>query len=289
VEEVSIGEFARRSRLSVKALRLYDEHGVLVPARVDASSGYRYYAGAQLDDARLIAMLRQLDMPLATIKELLALPRPDRAKLIEAHWKSADAVHDERRGLAFYLINQLNGKRTNMYEVKTREMPERSVLCLKRNVDEAGAWALGKEFIAIMHERPAPTIPGIEGAPFFIFWGEVSDDSDGPAEWCRPVPREGAEELASHYPEFVLRTEPAHTEAFVDMDRDVPWGPVQSQLAMEALFAWAKENGIDKAKHDLQPEDLGMRITYLWSESIDATKGPEGTFAVPYALSPVTG
>jgi MerR HTH family regulatory protein len=35
VEEVSIGEFARRSRLSLKALRLYDELGVLVPSRVD--------------------------------------------------------------------------------------------------------------------------------------------------------------------------------------------------------------------------------------------------------------
>ena len=43
MEEVSIGEFARRSRLSVKALRLYDELGVLVPARVDEASGYRYY------------------------------------------------------------------------------------------------------------------------------------------------------------------------------------------------------------------------------------------------------
>lgn len=43
VEEVSIGEFARRSRLSVKALRLYDELGVLAPARVDTVSGYRYY------------------------------------------------------------------------------------------------------------------------------------------------------------------------------------------------------------------------------------------------------
>ena len=42
MEEVSIGEFARRSRLSVKALRLYDELGVLVPARVDETSGYRY-------------------------------------------------------------------------------------------------------------------------------------------------------------------------------------------------------------------------------------------------------
>jgi len=42
VEEISIGEFARRTRLSLKALRLYDELGVLVPARVDQASGYRY-------------------------------------------------------------------------------------------------------------------------------------------------------------------------------------------------------------------------------------------------------
>ena len=65
MEEVSIGEFARRSRLSVKALRLYDELGVLVPARVDEASGYRYYDAAQLEAARLVAMLRQLGLPLA--------------------------------------------------------------------------------------------------------------------------------------------------------------------------------------------------------------------------------
>ena len=49
MKEVSIGEFARRSRLSLKALRLYDELGVLVPSRVDQVSGYRYYDTAQLE------------------------------------------------------------------------------------------------------------------------------------------------------------------------------------------------------------------------------------------------
>ncbi len=71
MEEISIGEFARRSRLSVKALRLYDELGVLTPARVDRNSGYRYYDVVQLDDARIVAVLRQLDLPLLAIKELL--------------------------------------------------------------------------------------------------------------------------------------------------------------------------------------------------------------------------
>ena len=39
---MSIGEFAGRSRLSPKALRLYDELGLLPPAQVDDSSGYRF-------------------------------------------------------------------------------------------------------------------------------------------------------------------------------------------------------------------------------------------------------
>ena len=162
MEEVSIGEFARRSRLSVKALRLYDELGVLVPARVDEASGYRYYDVAQLDAARLVAMLRQLDLPLSTIRELLACDPVDAAERIATHWREVESVHDARRELADYLVNRLSGKRSVMYEVATREIPERSLLCLKRNVDQQGAWALGKEFIAVLRERPLRRWRGVK-------------------------------------------------------------------------------------------------------------------------------
>jgi DNA-binding transcriptional MerR regulator len=241
VEEVSIGEFARRSRLSVKALRLYDELGVLVPARVGEASGYRYYDVAQLEAARLVAMLRQLDLPLAAIRELLACDPFDAAERIAAHWREIESVHDTRRELADYLVNRLIGKRSVMYEVATREIPERSVLCLKRNVDPQGAWALGKEFIAILRERPLPKMEGRAGAMFTIYWGQVSADSDGPVEWCKPVPEAEAQALASHYPELSLRTEPAHREAYVALPNDaLPAGPggdpgAQWQLASEAL------------------------------------------------------
>ena len=138
MEEISIGEFARRSRLSVKALRLYDELGVLVPARVDEASGYRYYDAAQLEAAHLVSMLRQLELPLVAIKELLACDPLDAAAQIAAHWRKVESEHDARRELADYLVNRLNGKKSVVYEVATRELPERSVLCLKRNVDEKG-------------------------------------------------------------------------------------------------------------------------------------------------------
>ena len=289
MEEVSIGEFARRSRLSVKALRLYDELGVLVPARVGEASGYRYYDVAQLEAARLVAMLRQLDLPLAAIRELLACDPVDAAERIAAHWREVDSIHDTRRELADYLVNRLIGKRPVMYEVATREIPERSVLCLKRNVDPQGAWALGKEFIAVLRERPLPKMEGRAGAMFTIYWGEVSADSDGPVEWCKPVPEAEAQALASHYPELSLRTEPAHREAYVALPNDaLPAGPggdpgAHWQLASEALQAWAVEHGLDPENLALKPEDLGMRITYLATEPVTETSAPYCDFAVPFA------
>jgi DNA-binding transcriptional MerR regulator len=287
VKEISIGEFARRSRLSLKALRLYDERGVLVPSRVDQASGYRYYDTAQLDEARPVVMLRQLQLPLAAIKELLACDPAEAAAHIAEHWRDAEAAHDARRELAGYLVSLLSGKRSVMYEVATREMPERSLLCIKRNVDEQGAWAFGREFIAILRERPLPKIKGRAGAFFCIYWGQVSADSDGPVEWCRPVPDAEASALAERYPELTLRTEPAHREAFAALPIS-PGGevsPVHFQLAMESLRAWAGEQGIEDERLTLKPGDLGLRLTYFATGPVTATSVPDDycDVAVPFA------
>ena len=170
-----------------------------------------------------------------------------------------------------------------MYEVATREMPERSLLCLKRDVDEQGRWAFGKEFIAILRERPLPKIEGREGAAFCIWWGLVNGDSDGPIEWCKPVPAAQAESLASRYPELSLRTEPAHWEAFVALpdggDEAVHW-----HLAGESLEAWAEEQAQEPEgeRLTLTPEDLGLRITYL--ASAWGTEEPYRDMALPFAV-----
>ncbi|KOG51151.1 DNA polymerase III subunit beta [Streptomyces virginiae] len=68
----SIGEMGRDSGLGVSALRFYDRAGVLVPARVDPVTGYRWYTPEQLDEARLLARLRQAGMPLADVRLVLA-------------------------------------------------------------------------------------------------------------------------------------------------------------------------------------------------------------------------
>ena len=106
MEGVGIGEFARRSRLSPKALRLYDEMGLLLPARVDAASGYRFYGVDQLEQARFVATLRQLKVPLAEIKAILALAPGLAAQRIADYWATAETDHAARRDLAGFLINR---------------------------------------------------------------------------------------------------------------------------------------------------------------------------------------
>src|ERR1035438_2355765 len=75
VELMTSGAFARASGLSRKALRLYDELGLLCPAEVDPVSQYRRYDPAQLEQARLVAWLRRLGMPLASIRAVSTMPR----------------------------------------------------------------------------------------------------------------------------------------------------------------------------------------------------------------------
>ena len=259
MDQMSIGAFARRARLSAKALRLYDELGLLPPARVDEDSGYRFYELGQLKQARLIAALRQLQVPLAEIKAILPLEPVQAAERVREFWAATEAEHASLRALAAYLIEDLSGKRPVMYEVSTREMPDRSLLCVKRNVaGEQGAWAFGKEFIGLLRHYQLPQIPGRAGAFFCIYWGEVSEDSDGPMEWCRPVPPDEAEALAARCPELTLRTEPAHREAFVNIG-DGQIDGADWQVVSRSLEAWSEQ------RHDVRG-DLGLRITYLPAE-----------------------
>jgi len=67
----SIGEFSRITSLSLKALRLYHERDILVPATVDPDTGYRYYSESNLERAKSIQVLKRFDFSLAEIKRLL--------------------------------------------------------------------------------------------------------------------------------------------------------------------------------------------------------------------------
>jgi DNA-binding transcriptional MerR regulator len=79
---LSIGEFSRLSGLSVGALRHYDELGIFTPAQVDRSTSYRRYRREQLGDARLVSTLRELEVPLEQIRELLTTDDPAERRVV---------------------------------------------------------------------------------------------------------------------------------------------------------------------------------------------------------------
>ncbi|PJN21599.1 MerR family transcriptional regulator [Kitasatospora sp. CB02891] len=114
MELLTIGAFARAARLSPKALRLYDELGLLRPAHVDPVTGYRRYRPGQLEQARLVLWLRRLGLPLARIRLVLGLEPARAAEEVARYWQSVLAETEARRELAALLVDHLSGKATTM-------------------------------------------------------------------------------------------------------------------------------------------------------------------------------
>jgi DNA-binding transcriptional MerR regulator/DNA gyrase inhibitor GyrI len=92
----TIGEFSKITGLSVKTLRFYHEKGVLVPARVDRETGYRYYEKRHIDTARVITQLRSLEFTLEQIAALLE-NYDDEADILEHLEKQKAAIGEKQR------------------------------------------------------------------------------------------------------------------------------------------------------------------------------------------------
>jgi len=71
---IPIGRFAQLAGFTVRALRHYESQGLLLPARVDRESGYRFYGPEQLPDALRVRLLRALEMPLPEVVEVMRAP-----------------------------------------------------------------------------------------------------------------------------------------------------------------------------------------------------------------------
>lgn len=235
---LSIGEFARRSRLSTRALRLYDDHGVLVPARVDPDTGYRRYAEAQLPAARLVAQLRRLDMPLKQIADVLAAPRELGADLVAAHWAGLELRAASQRALVRHVRAELTGDRDvlGFPEPRLRSVPEQRFLTELRYSTIA---QLPEVVIdsATRLMATADRCSARAGEFTFIMHGEVTEDSDGPVEFCLPVQPRAADRAG-----LATRVEPAHCEAYLRLTKAQTDYP-QVLSAYDSLITWAAVQG----------------------------------------------
>lgn len=185
---LSIGTFSEMTRLSIKALRLYDQLDLIQPCHVDNQSGYRYYEAGQLPRARMIRNMRDMDMPLATIRQVLVAldSSPVQAEALVweyASMRERQAVRIQAQVQQF--IRTIQQETTPMtIEVDVKAIAAQQVLSITRRVkvnklDETIQRSL-ETLYALAGNRKA-------GAPFGIFHGSINEQEDGPIEICLPI------------------------------------------------------------------------------------------------------
>jgi hypothetical protein len=183
-----------------------------------------------------VAVLRRLDMPLAAIATVIDLDPAQAARAVSAWWSEVETTTTQRRDLVEYLVTHLSGQEPVMYDVALREMPQRSVVSISRHFRAADTDAFFVDAFARLRAVGA-RVAGIAGCPYLVFYGEVSDDSDGPIELCRPV---GAVD-GGLAPDLQVRVEPAHGEAYIRLAaKDTGWPAMLP--AFDALERWTTEN-----------------------------------------------
>ena len=134
---LSISKFADLTRLSLKALRLYNQLGLLQPPHTDLQNGYRYYEPDQLPRARMIRNLRDMDMPLAEIRRVLAVTDVSQAQtelVIHEYLERRIRQLEQIQLLARQFTQQLKPEANTMnLEVEVKDIPAQQIISITRH------------------------------------------------------------------------------------------------------------------------------------------------------------
>jgi DNA-binding transcriptional MerR regulator len=139
---LTIGEFSRVTHLSAKALRLYDELGLLRPGHVDPTSGYRRYSTAQVPTAHVIRRFRDLQMPLEQIGVVLtASDLSERDQAILEHLHRMEQTLEQTQATVASLRALLEGTSSKL-PVEYRSIAPIRAVAIPDHVewDDAEAW-----------------------------------------------------------------------------------------------------------------------------------------------------
>ena len=130
---VPIGRFSQITQLSIKALRLYAEQGLLCPKYVDPDSGYRYYSLAQTQAAARIRLLRQLEMPLEEIRAVIHAENPEAVRFLLVQHQERIAGRIRQHQHALILLQRLleNKEELVSYPVKVKEVTTQPILSIR--------------------------------------------------------------------------------------------------------------------------------------------------------------
>jgi len=177
---VSIGEFSKMTFLSVKTLRHYHEEGLLEPARVDPSSGYRSYHASQVATAQVIRRFRDLDLPIERLRAFLDAPdEAARNQVIVDHLDKMSAQLAETRATVESLRRMLLSDGSE-FPVSYRSELETTAIAVTARVPGADVVGWWLESFRTLHRalRVSGAVrSGLDGAifPTEFFTDEVAD------------------------------------------------------------------------------------------------------------------
>ena len=188
---LSTGTFADLSRLSLKALRLYNQLDILRPIHTDPQTGYRYYGPDQLPRARMIRNMRDMDMPLAEIRRVLAVADVSQAQtelVIRQYLERRTQQLEQIQMLARQFLQQLKTEANKMnLEVEVKEIPTQHIISITRRHTVDGLGKQEEQDIGALFSLAGESGVQTIGAPFGIYHGPVSETEDGPVETCLAV------------------------------------------------------------------------------------------------------
>jgi DNA-binding transcriptional MerR regulator len=172
---LSLGRFAQAVQLSRKALRIYNQLGILVPDYVDPESGYRYYSTAQFEKARFIRLLRAMEMPLADIRCVLATTTPDEAiELVldcqRAFEKKTDQVRQASHKFLAYLRKEYI---TISINVSAKRFPVCQAVSIKKNITVPAFHEFIPNALSQLRAFVKETGANIIGDPICFYYGPV--------------------------------------------------------------------------------------------------------------------
>lgn len=254
------GEFGTAARLSPKALRLYAELGLLLPAQTDPATGYRYYDPAQLPKARLIGRLRALGLPLARIAYLAELTPAARALELRG-WLRAERERLHDQAAAIEAVS--DGPVPELVAaVGLRDVPARTVASRSRRIDSTQL----PEHIHTA-DRDIRAHLGASTQPRMVFFEDlVTPDSDGVVEVA--IPYVGTVEPVA---DLHLRLVPAHTVAWLPVPHEYEDLPLILRV-YDAIEAWIDHHpGLRQCGHPYE-----------------TTPGTDALFDVSYPVTEAT-
>src|SRR5947209_499257 len=209
--------------LSIKTLRHYHDVGVLEPAEIDPSSGYRFYLPSQVGVAQMIRRLRDLGMPLDDVRTILTAPDPrTRDKALVAHLQRMEAQL-ERTQQTVASLRALLQTRDDTLAVERRAIAATRALAIAEHVAAADAVAWWMEAFTLLHRTLTACGMSRGGDDGALFPSEFFEEEAGTVTAFVPV----TDAVVARLPKRVeLIAVPAisaavavHSGPFGDLDR----------------------------------------------------------------------